>query len=592
MADRRLIKRAIEALRDNPEQYNAVHEAGHCVVTAGPGSGKTRTLTTAMARALIEDVAEPRGIACITYNNECAFELEQRLLKLGIEPSSYVFIGTVHSFALSQIISPYARAAMPELGPTFRVATRTETEELKAAAYSELISPWGDWKDRWKAADTKRRRDVDRTDASWRGRNVELADLIESYEGRLHASGLIDLDDMPLIAFRMVQEHTWIRRSLHARFPILFVDEYQDLGRALHELVMLLCFDSGIRLFAVGDVDQSVYGFLGATPSLLTSIAQRADVVTYPLRINYRSRETIVQTSFAALGEERDYHSSDEGAATVGLHGVAGGLRAQASYIVSQLIPEIQARGIRLEEIAILYRTAAQGDIVSTAAIGEEIPVVRADNNALVRRSSRLSRLVESIASWVTGGWKDGSPRFESLVDAAIGITYGDNFREIERLELASELAIFLHDWIGKATDAHAWLQEVQERLIQHWRRRSRTVVDEFEWDSVRAMIDRTNPASGDDLPLSYFAGRIEGSGRLNLSTLHSVKGREFDAAVLFGMNDDIIPNWAEKKDAAKMREARRLFYVGVTRPRLELHFVYQNGNESSFLAEVRLRVT
>ena len=94
-------------LKKNPEQLAAVQEKGHCIVVAGPGSGKTKTLTVAMARALMEDVIDPRGVACITYNNECAIELETRLTKFGISSSDRNFIGTVHSFALTQVIAPY-----------------------------------------------------------------------------------------------------------------------------------------------------------------------------------------------------------------------------------------------------------------------------------------------------------------------------------------------------------------------------------------------------------------------------------------------------------------------------------------------------
>ena len=97
--------------RRNPGQWAAYNSAGHCVVLAGPGSGKTKTLTIKMARILAEDVQEPRGVACITYNNECARELEIRLDALGVQRRKRVFIGTVHSFALTQIVLPYAKAA-------------------------------------------------------------------------------------------------------------------------------------------------------------------------------------------------------------------------------------------------------------------------------------------------------------------------------------------------------------------------------------------------------------------------------------------------------------------------------------------------
>src|ERR1700731_452547 len=95
--------KASEELRENPGQWEAYGSTGHCVVLAGPGSGKTKTLTIKLGGLLFEEIEEPRGLACITYNNECARELELRLYALGIEPSRRVFIGTVHSFSLTQV---------------------------------------------------------------------------------------------------------------------------------------------------------------------------------------------------------------------------------------------------------------------------------------------------------------------------------------------------------------------------------------------------------------------------------------------------------------------------------------------------------
>jgi superfamily I DNA/RNA helicase len=102
---------AAEDLRKNPGQWQAYESTGNCVVLAGPGSGKTKTLTIKLARMLAEDVEPPRGIACITYNSECAAVLGRRLDKLGIQESSKVFIGTIHSFCLKHVVVPYGRLA-------------------------------------------------------------------------------------------------------------------------------------------------------------------------------------------------------------------------------------------------------------------------------------------------------------------------------------------------------------------------------------------------------------------------------------------------------------------------------------------------
>ena len=112
--------------RRNPGQWGAYNSTGHCVVLAGPGSGKTKMLSIKLARILAEDVREPHGVACITYNNECAKELEQPLDALGVEPSRRVFIGTVHSFSLTQIVLPYGKTAGMDLSEDFRVANQRE----------------------------------------------------------------------------------------------------------------------------------------------------------------------------------------------------------------------------------------------------------------------------------------------------------------------------------------------------------------------------------------------------------------------------------------------------------------------------------
>ena len=511
-------------MASNPEQLEAVQCTGHCVVLAGPGSGKTKTLTTAMVRALIEDVVDPRGVACITYNNECAIELESRLAKLGVEPSSRVFIGTVHSFALTQVISPYARCALPDWPATFRVATMAEQRWAVETAHTSLFGDSGDPHGRWRFATEKRKRDVNRSKPEWLGRNPELAQFIEAYEKLLRSRGLIDFDDMPLVALRLVQTHSWIRNALSARFPVLFVDEYQDLGYALHELVLSLCFDAGIRLFAVGDVDQSIYGFTGANPELLETLVERSNVRAIRLKFNYRSGQAIINASMAALGEDRNYQASEntpEG--KIFFKAIEGENEAQARYIAKNLIPELVVRGIPLDEIAVLYRNAQQGNMLAEAALAEALPIVRADNRALVRRNSRLSRFAKSCARWCTGGWVSASPRFNRLVREAAVVVYGNNASETERQILAVELMSFLNNWIGKTSPVQDWLRDLRSCLITPWRSRART--PEEEWSGIDDMIHRTLPGEPEsEITLEAFGGKVGGGGRLNLSTLHSAK--------------------------------------------------------------------
>ncbi|WP_240489641.1 UvrD-helicase domain-containing protein [Acinetobacter baumannii] len=218
------LKQALLELEKNEEQFKAVSCRNHCVVLAGPGSGKTKTLTTAIARTLNEEIISPRGIACITYNNECAIELENRLSKFGIESNGQNFIGTVHSFALTQIIIPYARCIEGLVPKDFKVANLLECKIAIENAYKTVYNDSEDSKKQWDFASEKRNREVDRSLPTWKGHNRELAEFIEEYESELRKKGLIDFDDMPLIAYRMIKENPWIRQALESRFPILFID--------------------------------------------------------------------------------------------------------------------------------------------------------------------------------------------------------------------------------------------------------------------------------------------------------------------------------------------------------------------------------
>nr|WP_078753956.1 ATP-dependent helicase [Enterovibrio nigricans] len=586
----RSLELALEDLRSNPEQWQAAHSAGHCVVLAGPGSGKTKTLTITMGRLLSEEVAEPRGVACITYNNECALELESRLVKLGITANERVFIGTVHSFALTQILSPYSRCVPGLLPPSYRVATAAECRSAVEVAYLKVFNDGGNPHQHWQMAAEKRRKHIDRELQNWRGQNEELARFIEAYEAVLRFNGLIDFDDMPLIAYRLVKEHLWIRRALLSRFPVLFVDEYQYLGHALHELVMLLCFESGIRLFAVGDVDQSIYGFTGANPDLLDGLTKRADVSTVRLRLNYRSGSKIIRGSLGALGEERDYQ---------GLNGVTEGevhfvpvvsnIDGQAAYIVKELIPYLFSNGLKPEQIAVLYRAVWLGDKLTDALDSSTIPYLRTDRNALISRSSRLARFIEACASWTTGGWIEANPSFQRLHKEAVSLVYGGNSIDAEKDLISDQLMDFLQSGVGMQESTNLWLRRLLVELVEPWKLVCRNVHQ--EWDLCLTLIERTNPKQGLDMPLKVFAGRINDSGRMTLSTLHSSKGREFEAVIMFGVNNNILPNWQDSQNERSLREARRLFYVGVTRPKQYLYLVFRQDEQSPWVNDFYNRI-
>jgi hypothetical protein len=138
-----------------------------------------------------------------------------------------------------------------------------------------------------------------------------------------------------------------------------------------------------------------------------------------------------------------------------------------------------------------------------------------------------VSRFIEACARWATGGWKDADPPFKRLLGEAALLVFGGQLGVDEKRQLETELISFLQRSVGAGHTANSWLKEFRDALINPWRHRARSRTE--NWDVIDEMITRTDQASpSGDMTLEHFGGRIEGSGRINLSTLHSAKGREF----------------------------------------------------------------
>lgn len=590
MLSNSLYATAAKALERNPGQKQAYDSRNHCVVLAGPGSGKTKTLTLKMARMLAEDVREPRGIACITYNNECARELQRRLGALGVDVGQRVFIGTVHSFSLCRIILPYARYSPFPLPEPIRVAGNVARRSAVERAYEDVYGDGGNPHRQWFLTEPHRRSVLDRSSVAWRAGNPQRAAFIEAYEHELHKQGLIDFDDMPLLGLRLLNELPWLPAAIEAQFPILLVDEYQDLGFALDAMVNLLCFEHAVRLFAVGDVDQSIYGFLGAEPALLQRLAEREDVETVQLAFNYRCGSQIISASQAALSEERDYRSPDsapEGA--VFFHARPGEYEAQAKWVVEHLIPQIlQRQSVSVGQVAVLYREAWLGQRIADAADECGISYVRVDRDALYHRGCRLLRWIEDCALWVCGGWREGKPSFRQLLADGCRLFFEMPPDDAERRAFERELMEFLSTEHSHGQNFGDWIMSFRREVLHRYIARAPSINDEVELlDQLQEKVGVAGAQA--ELTLAGFCGADVQGDRLILSTLHSAKGREFAAVVLFGIDLDVLPK--QKESGAALAEVRRLFYVGLTRAEREVHLVCSKGSISPLAREVYQRL-
>lgn len=570
------------ALTRNPGQQTAYESTGHCVVVAGPGSGKTKTLTLKLARMLEEDVEAPRGIACITYNNECARELERRLYAIGLEQSRRLFIGTVHSFSLTQIILPHSQALGLGIPPDFKVATKKQQSAALEDAYLAVVGPGipAEWKDRM---NRYRRSILDRTSKAWLETDPQIMALVERYEQELRGRGVIDFEDMPLLALRALQRHPWLKRALLAKFPVLAVDEYQDLGTALHNMVTELCFGAGVRLFAVGDPDQSIYGFNGSDPELFNQLSNRPDVERVPLTLNYRCGHDIVSASQLALGTPRGYQApQDAPQGDIYFHNFNGTYESQAIRVFTEVLASVAERRKELDfsDIAVLYPAAWIGNAIADVAQQAGIAIMRSDTSSLFPRGSRLLTWIESCAIWCCRGWKTGEPRLTRLQKDAIAIFSEGLQNDEEELSFIRSIVDYL--WNNRTPTArmHNWLAGFAAAVLSPMMASTPHLDDEREL--FGEVVDRIKNES---LTLEGFAGGGTARDRLNLTSLHSSKGREFEVVVMFGIDEGRLPraNPTEKD----LREARQLFYVGLTRAKSELHIVSSSRRSSRFVADL-----
>jgi len=592
--------RTVDELRRNESQWTAFESTGNYVVLAGPGSGKTKLLTTKLARILAEDVEAPRGVACITYSRECARELQNRLGRLGVRQRPDVFVGTIHGFCLRHILEPFKHVAEHEEPSTIQVAGTARRDTALQRALDETL----DYQEvaSWYGLRLAKQRCtlLPRSDAGWHLRDPEAARVVERYEQILHQDGYVDFDDLILMGLRLTDEHDWVKKAVRAKFPVFAIDEYQDLGALLHRLVTCLVDQAGVRVFAVGDPDQSIYGFAGADPSLLEELGSRRDFGCTRLGLNYRSRRSIVSGSVTVLREPREYEavSNDEG--VIEFVECPGGLDEQASVAFEQIVPRLLGGPTqrRLGDIALLYPDRNVGDILATQAKDVNIPYIRTDQGAAYPRTP-LTRWLEDCASWCAGGWREAQPTLRQITYWWANRAIQGGSPQAQRLAI-NELVGFLRKRLDPSISVRDWLADFHSLILVEALCRSP------ESESDEEDLDRLKAVTGSDQPLGEWSIRDFGGQRgspdhLNLMTLHSSKGMEFDVVVMVGMDEGLLPRWSQKS-AGELAEARRLFYVGMTRARHEVYMTYSgftisraghrfDNGPSRFLLELQERV-
>lgn len=549
------LAKARDELRKNERQWKAFTTEGHCVVLAPPGSGKTKLLTTRLGNDLVSKIRRPHGAACITLTNAAADELERRIDALGVERRSTLFVGTVHSFALTRIVLPFAAAAgYPELAHP-----KIASEHQVRAALDRAVREFYDEDERRYVDSTVRilRKMMD-PDA-WARAGGHVLQVSERFEQLLHDQGLIDFDGIIIRAVELVEGHEFVRRLLAARYPHLYIDEYQDLAPGLDRLVQALCFDytANTELFAVGDPFQSIYGFTGSRPELLGELCQRPGVTVVQLDINYRSGDEIVRISSQALGEEREIRALREGG-TVSAHEVRGGFDHQLLAIV-ELIERYWQTGTSYDEIAVLCHSNVECLEASDVLRGAGLPVFVRDDAEY--RLTAATLMVEALAAWAI------LPRGES------GHRLGELLRRwrvfVRDADVALVRLLVESRELGEQP-ASAFLDALDALGLKRALHKPSRADDAIEIAKLRRSLAEGKMAGS---TLAELAERARALGRVYVTTMTSSKGLEFDVVVMVGIEEGKIPFFRSK--GAQLEEDRRKFYVSLTRARHAVHIFY-----------------
>lgn len=577
----------------HPRQREAALCEGSLVVRAGPGSGKTRTLVARAGFLLAMQISPFRGVACITYTNAAADEMRRRLTHLGVAKPQRLVCSTLHSFCLNEILRAFA--AITDEPPPAPGAVLGEQDSV--ALLQHCFDQIGvmDTAAQWRQAQiTKIRRAIACNEGlgGFDSREVEAASL---YERRLRERGETDFEDMVIRALSIVRTSGHVQDLLRARFPHLIVDEYQDLGGVLHRLVLAL-HEAGITVCAVGDADQTVFGFTGADPKYLEELAARSDFRQIELDVNYRSGHDIIRASEAGLGAARGRLASD-GAPTgdVELISLSGSLDAHAREVV-RLLVESDERGVPQERMAVLY--PARGPLLDelVRAFDERGLLYLHERDEQFPRAA-VSQFVQRCASRAVLAGQVRNPATTALqTDALLLRTEAPSLVSLE-----SELLSLRRDASlpAPATRLHL-LRQLQRALDPREPTRPDDPVQPWLVDLVQRLDlaavaaghpNRDNEAAlttllglGKELTLQDLAADVQVLGKIILTTYHSAKGREFHTVILPGLVNGLVPRdvphdgrW-QRATGRELQEQRRAFYVALSRAERQVYLITGPG--------------
>ncbi len=609
----------------NPAQHAAVvHLATPCLVLAGAGSGKTRVITHKIAHLLASGAA-PARVAAITFTNKAAAEMRERAKALvGARAARELVVSTFHSLGVRLLRADGERIG---LKPNFSILDADDVlgllRDAGGTTDAKTARQWQWAISRWKNAG------LDAAQALAAARDDDeavAARVMQRYQQRLAAYQAVDFDDLIGLPLALLQREAQARERWRAAFAHVLVDEYQDTNAVQYELLKLLVGEAGV-FTAVGDDDQSIYGWRGATLDNLRRLPQdypRLKVIA--LEQNYRSTGQILRAANAVIaGNPKLYPKSlwsalGEGEPVRVLE--CDGEEHEAERAVA-FVQALRGQGAasKWADFAVLYRANHQSRVFEQKLRAAQIPyrvsggqsyfdraeikdltawlrlLVNADDDPAFLRAvttpkrgigtTTLARLGEFAGQWKTSLCAAlHSPLLETALGAKATASlheFGRYVNELEyrarRTEGAEAARALLLEWLADiGYEQHLHDGEDSAKLAAA---RWANVLDFVDWIARRCGGEVETDGSGlvserrsvlqVAQTISLILSLAERGGEqdvVTLSTLHAAKGLEWPHVFLAGVNEGLLPFRSDddNADAGRIEEERRLMYVGITR--------------------------
>ncbi|MEH3077740.1 MAG: DNA helicase PcrA [Quadrisphaera sp.] len=645
LADRPVVRIDPAALLEglNPAQREGVlHEGSPLLLVAGAGSGKTRVLTHRIAHLVAARGSRPGQVLAITFTNKAAGEMKERLEGLVGPAVRSMWVSTFHS-ACVRILRREAEAA--GLRSSFSIYDADDSRRLLALVVRELDLDPKRYAPRALSTQISNLKNELVTPEAHAAKAADgthaeriLAEVYALYQARLRQANALDFDDLIMTTVRVLQGVPAVAEHYRRRFRHVLVDEYQDTNHAQYTLVRELVGGPGAtwgpegqpdgvpqaELTVVGDADQSIYAFRGATIRNIVEFEEDyPDAKTVLLEQNYRSTQTILSAANAVIAKNADRRPKNlwtaEGAGEQIVGYVADAEHDEAAFVASEIDRLVDDEGVRYGDVAVFYRTNAQSRALEEVFVRVGLPykvvggtrfyerrevrdalaylraLANPDDVVSLRRilnvpkrgiGERAEACVAALAERERIGFPAALERaVEAPGLAARSLTCIRGFTD-----LMDELRTVVEGGAGPSTvleavlDRSGLLAELRASLDPQDESRVENLA---ELSAVAAEYEQANPegtladfletvslvADADQIPGSAVADGAdeeagEDSGVVTLMTLHTAKGLEFPVVFLTGLEDGTFPHQRSLADDDELAEERRLAYVGITRAR------------------------